>query len=91
MGDKVPDKTLVKLANNNTPTALVKLGISGASEVHRLILEDRDQLLRRKEEITQDIANLTCSQNVSGMVEVSQALVDCPSLTLAFMIFFSSV
>ena len=81
MGDKVLD--------NNTP-ALVKFGISGACEVHRLIFEDRDQLLRRKDEITPDIANLTCCSHYGD--EVSLALVDCPSLTLAFMIFlfFSS-
>ena len=35
--------------------------LTGVMELHRLVLEDPDQLRRRAEEITVDIINATCS------------------------------
>ena len=35
--------------------------LTGAIELHRLVLDDPDQLKRRKEEITEAMINATCS------------------------------
>ena len=53
--------------------------LTGAIELHRLVSEDYNQLLKRKEEITSTIIDSTCAVDDAGYVlkEVSQ-----PPLTL---------
>ena len=50
----------------------------GAIELHRLVVDDRAQLVRRKEEITKAIIDATCSFSV--FKEVRQTPLPIPSL-----------
>ena len=58
---KLPHKIEVKLPSRPT------IRLIEAKEIHRLVLEDFDQLERRSEEISGPIANATCSAHVHGL------------------------
>ena len=72
LGEKLPNGFEVTVGN-------VTLNLTGAIELHRLVLKDYDQLLKRKDEITKTIIESTCSVRFSfpwathQYKEVSQA------------------
>ena len=67
LGEKLPDGFEVKRRNGSP------WNLTGAIELHRLVLEERD-LEKRKDEITTGIINSTCAMNnnYSTFKEVSQ-------------------
>ena len=71
LGEKLPNGFEVK-DNNGDP-----FNLTGALELHRLVVEDYDQLEKRKEEITSTIIDSTCAMDgellfVNTYKEVSQ-------------------
>ena len=73
LGEKLPNGFEVTVANTT-------LNLTGAIELHRLVLKDYDQLLKRKDEITKTIIDSTCAIDAGDghyCKEVSQ-----PSLPL---------
>ena len=54
LGEKLPNGFEVTVANTT-------LNLTGAIELHRLVLKDYDQLLKQKDEITKSIIESTCS------------------------------
>ena len=66
LGEKLLDGFEVKDDKGET------YNLTGAIELHRLILEDYDQLKKRKDEITKTIIESTCAIDVDYYKEVSQ-------------------
>ena len=68
LGEKLQDGFEVKLGNGSF------WNLTGALELHRLVLEDYDQLEKRKKEITSKIIDSTCAFDYSGLswIKVSQ-------------------
>ena len=58
LGEKLPNGFEVTVANTT-------LNLTGAIELHRLVLKDYDQLLKQKDEITKTIIESTCSVRFS--------------------------
>ena len=54
LGEKLPNGFEVTVGNTT-------LNLTGAIELHRLVLKDYDQLLKQKDEITKSIIESTCS------------------------------
>ena len=76
LGEKLPNGFEVTVANTT-------LNLTGAIELHRLVLKDYDQLLKRKDEITKTIIESTCSVRHSGPWVTHQSKeVSQPSLPL---------
>ena len=76
LGEKLPNGFEVTVEN-------ITLNLSGAIELHRLVLKDYDQLLKRKDEITKTIIESTCSVRHSGPWVTHQSKeVSQPSLHL---------
>ena len=67
LGEKLPDGFKVKTPEGDT------WNITGGVELHRLALEEFDQLERRAGEINEENINLTCSVNGGTYKEVRQA------------------
>ena len=55
LGEKLPDGFEVKDNEGET------FNLTGAIELHRLVLQDYDQLKKRKDEITRKIIDSTCA------------------------------
>ena len=76
LGEKLPNGFEVTVGNTT-------LNLTGAIELHRLVLKDYDQLLKRKDEITKTIIESTCSVRLSGHMSTHQYKeVSQPSLPL---------
>ena len=69
--NSVDDKTLKPEVKKDDDSKTLKL--EGAIELHRLVVEDFDELKRRAEDIDEAIVNATCSLN-GWLLEVSQSL-----------------
>ena len=69
LGEKLPDGFVVKTKDDEGET-IEKL--TGAIELHRLVLQDYDQLKKRKNEITRKIIDSTCEVDDGLYKEVSQ-------------------
>ena len=67
LGEKVPDGFDVR-DRDGQPWKQI-----GGMELHRLVLEDFDQLERRADEIKEENVNSTCSINDGRVKEVRQA------------------
>ena len=69
LGEKLPDGFEVKDIDGKTWT------LTGAIELHRLALQDYDQLKKRKDEITRKIVDSTCAVDADDEFykEVSQS------------------
>ena len=65
LGEKLPDGFEVKDSDGET------WNLTGAIELHRLVLQDYDQLKKRKNEITRKIIDSTCAVDVDYYKEVS--------------------
>ena len=64
LGEKLPNGFLVPVENTTHPVGgklHTILNLTGAIELHRLVLKDYDQLLKQKDEITKSIIESTCS------------------------------
>ena len=76
LGEKLPDGFEVKDKDGLWAygRGYEPLELTGAIELHRLVLEDYDQLEKQKDEITSTIIDSTCSFNMgrSYYKEVSQ-------------------
>ena len=68
LGEKLPINIELEVKEGDT----VKL--TGAIELHRLAVEDLDQLKKRVDEINAEIVNTTCSVDDGDLLEVSQSL-----------------
>ena len=70
LGEKLPDGFEVKDDEGETIKKL-----TGAIELHRLVLQDYDQLKKRKDEITRKIVDSTCAVDADDEFykEVSQS------------------
>ena len=55
LGEKLPDGFEIKDSDGET------WNLTGAIELHRLVLQDNDQLKKRKDEITKTIIDSTCA------------------------------
>ena len=66
LGEKLPDGFEVKDSDGET------WNLTGAIELHRLVLQDYDQLKQRKDEITRKIIDSTCEVDDGFYKEVSQ-------------------
>ena len=66
LGEKLPNNVELEVKEGDT----VKL--TGAIELHRLAVEDLEQLKKRAEEINEAIANATCSVDDGDIEEVRQ-------------------
>ena len=66
------DKTLKPEVKKDDDSKTLKL--QGAIELHRLVVEDFDELKRRAEDIDEAIVNATCSVDDGDLLEVSQSL-----------------
>ena len=76
LGEKLPNGFEVTVGNTT-------LNLTGAIELHRLVLKDYDQLLKRKDEITKTIIESTCSVRYSGHMSTHHSKeVSQPSLPL---------
>ena len=76
LGEKLPNGFEVTVGNTT-------LNLTGAIELHRLVLKDYDQLLKRKDEITNTIIESTCSIRYSHRWSTHQYKeVSQPSLPL---------
>ena len=60
LGEKLPDGFEVK-AKGDEGSIIGTYTLTGAIELHRLVLEDYDQLKKRKNEITKTIIDSTCA------------------------------
>ena len=69
LGEKLPDGFVVKDNGGD------QWNLTGAIELHRLVLEDYDQLKKRKDEITRKIVDSTCAVDADDEFykEVSQS------------------
>ena len=65
LGEKLPNGFEVRVGNTT-------LNLTGAIELHRLVLKDYDQLLKQKDEITKTIIESTCSVRLSGHMSTHQ-------------------
>ena len=66
LGEKLPNNVELEVKEGDT----VKL--TGAIELHRLAVEDLEQLKKRAEEINEAIVNATCSVDDGDVIEVRQ-------------------
>ena len=66
LGKKLPDGFKFKDSDGEP------WNLTGAIELHRLVLQDYDQLKKRKNEITRKIIDSTCAIDVDFYKEVSQ-------------------
>ena len=76
--ENLPDKTNLTVTykkgkkGKETVTSIISHLVTGAIELHRLAVLDFDELERRKDEITEDIVNATCSYD-DGHTEVMKS------------------
>ena len=70
LSEKLPDNIELEVKKHDSNA--VKL--TGAIELHRLAVEDLDQLKKRVDEINAEIVNATCSVDDGDLLEVSQSL-----------------
>ena len=75
MSEKLPDKSKLEVMfkkgkkGKETVTTITHL-VTGAIELHRLAVLDFEELQKRKDEITEDIVNATCSYDDGFHTEV---------------------
>ena len=66
LGEKLPEYFEVKTANGES------YDLTNALELHRLVVEDYDQLERRSKELDKKIIDATCSDELFSYKEVSE-------------------
>ena len=79
LGEKLSNGFLITVGD-------ITLNLTGAIELHRLVLKDYDQLLKQKDEITKTIIESTCSVRYSGHMSTHHSKeVSQPSLPPSFL------